>query len=51
MTDGNIRTGRIFFGRCSVMAKGLGETEETEHRPGLHLLAQVMVEWIELYLS
>ena len=34
-------SGRIFFGRCTVMAKGLGTTVETEHRPGLHQLAQV----------
>jgi mRNA turnover protein 4 len=34
-------TARIFFGRCVVMAKGLGTSVETEHRPGLHQLAEV----------
>ena len=34
-------TGRFFFGRGRVMAKALGETEETEHEPGLSKIAEV----------
>jgi hypothetical protein len=32
---------RIFFARCSVMAKALGSTTEEEQKPGLHKIAQV----------
>ena len=31
----------MFFGRSAVMAKGLGNTVEEEHLPGLHLLSRV----------
>lgn len=34
---------RIFLGRCSLMAKGLGTTPEEEHKPGLHKMAKVRV--------
>ncbi|PAV17445.1 mRNA turnover 4 [Pyrrhoderma noxium] len=30
---------RIFFGRCAVMAKALGTSPETEHKDGLHKIA------------
>ncbi|KZV95495.1 hypothetical protein EXIGLDRAFT_610534, partial [Exidia glandulosa HHB12029] len=33
-------TGRIFFGRNTVIAKALGSTEADEHKPGLHKLAK-----------
>lgn len=36
-------SGRMFFGRGAVMAKGLGNTVEEEHLPGLHLLSQVRI--------
>ena len=32
---------RIFFGRCSVMAKALGSSVDEEQKPGLHKIAQV----------
>jgi hypothetical protein len=34
-------TGRFFLGRGKVMAKSLGETEETEYQEGLAKLARV----------
>jgi mRNA turnover protein 4 len=34
-------TGRFFLGRGKVMAKALGETEETEYQEGLAKLARV----------
>ena len=33
------RTGRLFFGRVSVMALALGTTAESEFMPGLRKLA------------
>jgi hypothetical protein len=35
------RTGRLFFGRVSVMALALGTTPESEFKPGLGKIAQV----------
>ncbi|KIJ54892.1 hypothetical protein M422DRAFT_24777 [Sphaerobolus stellatus SS14] len=32
--------GRFFFGKCAVMSKALGDKPETEHRQGLHKIAQ-----------
>lgn len=32
---------RIFFGKCAVMSKALGDSPETEHRLGLHKIAKV----------
>ena len=34
-------TGRFFFGKGKVMAKALGDTEETEYQEGLAELAKV----------
>jgi ribosomal protein L10 len=43
-------TGRIIYGKNKVVAKALGETEETEYKTGLSEIAKVSrdleVEWI-----
>jgi len=37
------RTGRLFFGRVSVMALALGTTPELEFMPGLGKIAKVRI--------
>ena len=37
------RTGRLFFGRVSVMALALGTTPESEFMPGLGKVAKVRI--------
>ena len=47
-------SGRMIFGRGAVMAKGLGNTVEEEHLPGLHLLFRVCLHprlWLMLTLT
>jgi len=59
MRNGHLKTirklwkdsGRMFFGRGAVMAKGLGNTTEEEHLPGLHLLSQHIKGQVGLFFT
>jgi len=59
MRNGHLKTirklwkdsGRMFFGRGAVMAKGLGNTMEEEHLPGLHLLSQYIKGQVGLFFT
>jgi len=44
-------TGRIFFGRCSVMAKALGVTAEQEHKLGLHKIAKELKGQVGIFFT
>src|SRR5258706_4936036 len=44
------RTGRLFFGRVSVMALALGTTPELEFMPGLSKIAKVSIP-VSLFLT
>ncbi|KAA1469918.1 hypothetical protein DENSPDRAFT_835607 [Dentipellis sp. KUC8613] len=44
-------TARIYFGRGAVMAKALGSTPETEHRPGLSKLATQIKGQVGLFFT
>ncbi|KAF9649404.1 hypothetical protein BDM02DRAFT_1843202 [Thelephora ganbajun] len=59
MRNGHLKTirklwkdsGRTFFGRGAVMAKGLGNTIEEEHLPGLHRLSQHIKGQVGLFFT
>jgi len=59
MRNGHLKTirklwkdsGRMFFGRSAVMAKGLGTTVGEEHLPGLHLLSKHIKGQIGLFFT
>jgi len=44
-------SGRMFFGRSAVMAKGLGTTVEEEHQPGLSKLARHIKGQVGLFFT